>query len=266
MNAIAALTRASWQTAASYRFRLAMSLGGLIFTVVPLYFVAGAVQPVMAESIQGQGGQAFGFLLIGIATFSLVGQAVSNLPNTLQGGIRTGTLEALLSTPTPLPGLLAGLASFDFLWNVVRSSILVIAGWTLGVELAWGGILPGLVVVALIVVAHLSFGLLAAAMILVFRTAEPLPKVVLAVSSLLGGVYYPTEVIPSWLELISYVLPLTYGLRALRQLVLEGASLASVAGDVAILLVMAALLLGIGAVIFVAALNFARRRGTLAQY
>lgn len=266
MSAILALTRASWQTNASYRFRLAMSFGGLVFTVVPLYFVAGAVQPVMADSIRGQGDEAFAFLLVGIATFTLVGHAVSNLPNRLQSGIRTGTLEALLSTPTRLPVLLAGLVSFDFLWNLVRAGILVLAGWTLGVEIAWSGVPPGLLVVALIVLSHLPFGLVAAAMILVFRTAEPLPKGVLAVSSLLGGVYYPPEVVPSWLELVSHGLPLTYGLRALRQLVLEGSGMAAVAGDLSILLALTALLLAIGTVIFLAALDFARRRGTLAQY
>lgn len=72
--------------------------------------------------------------------------------------------------------------------------------------------------------------------------------------------------IPSWLELISRFVPLTYGLRALRQLVLEGAGLGAVAVDVGILAGMTALLLAASAVIFVAALDFARRRGTLAQY
>jgi len=47
---------------------------------------------------------------------------------------------------------------------------------------------------------------------------------------------------------------------------LEGVGLGAVAGDLAILVALTALLLAIGSVIFVAALNFARRRGTLAQY
>ena len=39
----------------------------------------------------------------------------------------------------------------------------------------------------------------------------------LAASTLLGGVYYPTTVIPSWLASASEFVPLGYGLRALRQ-------------------------------------------------
>lgn len=266
MSAILAFLRASWRTTASYRFRLAVSVGGLLFTVVPLFFIAGAVQPIMEESIRAQGGEAFGFLLIGIATFTLVGTAISGLPSVLSSGIRTGTLEALLSTPTALPNLLLGMSAFNFVWVTVKAVLLVLAGWLLGAGIVWSGVAPGVLVVGLIVLAHLPFGLLAGAMILVFRTAEPLPKIVLAVSSLLGGVYYPTHVIPSWLELISRFVPLTYGLRALRRLVLEGEGLAAVAMDVGILAGMTVLLLGASAVIFVAALDFARRRGTLAQY
>lgn len=266
MNAIAALTRASWQTTTSYRFRLMMSIGALAFTVVPLYFVSGAVQPVMADAIRDQGGEAFGFLLVGLATFSLVSNAVNSLPGSLSGGIRTGTLEAMMSTPAPLVHLLTGMSAFGFLWTSVRVVILVLAGWVLGADIVWTGLLPGVAVVGLIVLAHLPFGLMAGAMILVFRTAAPLPKIVLGVSSLLGGVYYPTDVVPSWLQLISNVLPLTYGLRALRALVLEGEGLFAVLGDVAVLAAMTALLLTAGLVIFTAALDYARRRGTLAQY
>jgi ABC-type polysaccharide/polyol phosphate export permease len=61
-------------------------------------------------------------------------------------------------------------------------------------------------------------------------------------------------------------MPLTYGLRALRGLLLEGASPAAVAGDVAVLAAFAAALLAAGALVFAAALRYARGAGTLAQY
>ena len=55
------------------------------------------------------------------------------------------------------------------------------------------------------------------------RIPAPLPGGVLAASSFLGGVYHPTHVIPSFgLQLVSRMLPLSYGLRALRQAVLLG--------------------------------------------
>ena len=67
MGEILALTWAQWRTNLSYRVRMAYTLVGVVVSVVPLFFVAGAVQPVMADAIAAAGGQAFGFLLVGLA-------------------------------------------------------------------------------------------------------------------------------------------------------------------------------------------------------
>jgi ABC-type polysaccharide/polyol phosphate export permease len=122
------------------------------------------------------------------------------------------------------------------------------------------------IVLAMIVLAHLPFGLMAASLVLAFRTTGPLPTAILTVSGLLGGVYFPTHVVPSWIEHVSAALPLTYGLRALRQALLEGLPLAGFAGDLGIL---ATFTVGLGALamlMFRTSMSYARRHGTLAQY
>ncbi|MFT5435055.1 MAG: hypothetical protein ACI9OJ_005772, partial [Myxococcota bacterium] len=48
MRSVLALLRASWLSATSYRLRILMSFSGLIFTVVPLFFVARALDPMVA--------------------------------------------------------------------------------------------------------------------------------------------------------------------------------------------------------------------------
>jgi ABC-type multidrug transport system permease subunit len=79
-------------------------------------------------------------------------------------------------------------------------------------------------------------------------------------------VYYPTQVIPSWLQELSKVLPLTYGLRALRQAALLNVPFSAVARDVSILAIYTAVLLGAGALTLAAALRYARRTGSLSHY
>jgi ABC-2 type transport system permease protein len=127
--------------------------------------------------------------------------------------------------------------------------------------------MPGaLLIGGLIVLAYVPFGILGAAAVLAFRTTGPLPAVVLTGSAFLGGVYYPTEVIPSWLEQLSAVIPLTYGLRALRRTFLEGLPLGSVSGDLAILVGFIVVLMGASVLLFGKALKYARRTGSLALY
>ena len=187
MREAAALVRAQWLAAISYRMGMAMSVASLAAIVVPVYFVANALQPVMQDSIRSQGGDYFAFVVVGIMAVQLVAVSLNALPNAIQSGIGTGTLEALLSTRVRLPVLL-------------------------------------------------------------------------------GGVYYPTQVIPSWIQYISHALPLTYGLRAIRGTLLEGMPFHQVLGDVVILAGFTLGLALLSAWLFALALRYARRAGTLAQY
>jgi ABC-2 type transport system permease protein len=130
----------------------------------------------------------------------------------------------------------------------------------------WSSALPAALLLALIVLSYLPFGILAASLVLAFRTTGPFPTAILTVSALFGGVYYPTQVIPSWLEQVSIVVPLKYGLRALRRCLLDGASLTASAFDISILSVGTIIMMAISLVVFTWALRYAKRTGTLAQY
>ncbi len=266
MIRIAALVRAHWQVLRTYRMKTLLSLVSMVATVVPLYFVANAVQPIMAGSIRAEGGNAFGFLVVGLATFMLVSASITALPQVVSDRISSGVLEALLATPTSAGELLVGLNLFDLLITALRVTILFIAAGLLGAAFIPSAIPRAVIVLVLIVAAHVPFGLIGTAMVLAFRSAGPLPRAIVTISGLLGGVYYPTTVVPSWLRAISNLLPLSYGLRALRRVLLQHATLTSVAPDLLALVVANVLLFALGAAALSAALRHARLQGTLAQY
>jgi ABC-2 type transport system permease protein len=112
----------------------------------------------------------------------------------------------------------------------------------------------------------LPFGLIASALVLMFRTAGPLPQAVTYLSILLGGVYYPTSVIPDWIQKLSDWVPLTYALRALRRVILEGAGLRTVIADIGMVMLFIAVLSTVACLAFSIAYRYAKRAGTLAQY
>ena len=266
MRKAIALIRARWLVASSYRANIVMSFGSLVLSVIPLFFVADALQPTMADKIQYEGGQFFAFLLVGMVAMNFVTDAVTSLPGALGSGISTGTLESLLATPTRLPVLLVGLSGYPVVWTGLRGLVLLIIGGYLGATIAWTQVPAALLVLTLVILSYVPFGVISAALILAFRTQGPLGSIVLMSSTFLGGVYYPTHVIPSWIEKVSAAVPLTYGLRALRQVLLEGMSLRQVWGDLAVVLGMTAVLLSASLYVFSWAIRYARRAGTLAHY
>src|SRR4029079_18564864 len=99
MREIVALVRASWLSASSYRMGMVLSLLGMAVAFVPMFFVANAVQPIVADSIVGESDRYFSFLVLGLCAQSVIMATVSTLPGAIAGSISSGTFEALLSTP-----------------------------------------------------------------------------------------------------------------------------------------------------------------------
>jgi ABC-2 type transport system permease protein len=261
-----AFVRQDFLTQTSYKIRTVFALVSIVVTIVPVYFVAHALQPLMAESIRGQGGEYFGFLIVGLAAQRIMNAAVTVFPQNTNAGIRTGTLEALFATPVALPTLVTGMISYRILWSLAEAGTILVAGILMGADFAFARVPAAMLIVALIILTYVPFGILGASAVLMFRTTGPLTTVVTLSSILLGGVYYPTKVIPTWIESFSAVIPLTYGLRALRKTALDGAGLGAVAGDVLILAAFAAGLIGVSILVFQQALRFARRSGSLGHY
>lgn len=266
MREMLALIRAQWMAALTYRVRLLLSLGGVVVGVVPVYFIAEALQPVVGPVLVGEGAQLFAFLVVGTVAMMLIATALGTLPAAIGSGISTGVWEAQLGTPARVWGLLSGLAAYELLWTAAKALVLLLVAWLLGAQIDWGGLVLATGVLLLIVLAYLPIGILAGAAVLAFRTRTPLPQVALIASVFLGGVYYPTQVIPGWLQELSAWIPLTYGLRAMRRALLEGWSFWQILPDLEMLVLFDAVLLMLAAALFAWALDHARRAGTLTQY
>ena len=266
MREALALIRARWLTMSSYRMQLVFSFAGLLVSVIPIYFVSRALQPMMGKSIQNQGGEYFAFVVIGLVCYAFISTAVGALHTTFTTDIGNGSLEAVLATPISMPALIAGMLGQAFIWTVLRTSMVLIGASVLGAEIVWSKGLVALLILSLTILAYIPLGIIAASLVLAFKTTGPLPTAITAASMLLGGVYYPTSAIPSWLAVAAKGVPLTYGLHALRRTVLDGAPLSAVAGDLAILCGFSAVLFVVAMLSFSMAWTYARRAGTLAQY
>ena len=266
MRAIAAMLRATWLSASSYKVATILSMLGMLVTVVPVYFIARQLQRTMSAAIANEGGDFFGFVLLGMIAMLVVTDAIHGLPSTVGTTATNGTLDSLMLTPTPVPVLFIGMNAYSVLLLSVRVAIFLVAGTILGAPLIWYRVPEGLLILVLILLAYIPFGLIGTALILAFRTQGQLASAIIMGSMFLGGVYYPTHVIPSWLEKLSALVPVSYGLRALRRVVLEGDSLLGVWNELLPLLGFIVALGALGTMALTWAMSYARREGTLSQY
>ena len=110
------------------------------------------------------------------------------------------------------------------------------------------------------------WGLIAAAFTLRTKRPEPVGAIAGALTYLFSGVFVPVALLPPAMQVISYLLPFTYGLQALRGALLQGRGLAGVWQEIAALLIFTVALLPIALFSLRAATRHLRQSGALGHY
>lgn len=157
-----------------------------------------------------------------------------------------GTLRRLLTTPTQKATFLLGTIGGQLATALVQMAFLVLFG--IGVMgLSWG---PSPAALALIL---FTFGLAAAAFGTMLGTfvksegqATGLSVMLGMVMALLGGCWYPIELFPQAVRTAVNLLPTTWAMQAMLDMVLRGQGLAAVWPEAGVLLGFAAVFFTIG--------------------
>lgn len=210
------------------------------------------------------GYDAFGFILVGVAVNSAMTTALACFAQSVKADQAAGTLKPLLMSPLSA-GTMVALSSVYPVLRSAGSAVTYLVAGALLFGPVWESInVPSTLAALLLALgAFAAIGLASAAFTLVVKRGDPLTWLFGALSWLLGGVFFPPDLLPHSLQQMSRLLPITYALRALRATVLTGASVRAVSSDLTVLAVLAILGLPISAMLVSAATSWAKRAGTL---
>jgi ABC-2 type transport system permease protein len=263
---LAAFLRRDLREALTYKFSFVSSLAGIVLSSATFYFVAKLV-PAATPSLAPFGGGYFGFAVVGVAFAGLLLTLEQGLAAVVRSAQLSGTLEALLATPVPVPAVLFGSSLYTLLFQALRTALHLAAAAAL-FGLAFGRVnaAGALVVGLLTVVCFLSIGILSASFILVYKTGNPFGWILGSVSGLLGGVVFPVALLPPWIRWASSLLPVTYALDGMRKSLLVSVPFAEILPDAAALAAFDALLVPLSLLAFRAAIRKAKRDGSLSHF
>ena len=266
MKLLAAFIRRDFLTQISYRSAFVLSFVGIFFRAFTFFFIAKLVGPTAQPLLGEFGGDYFAFVLLGIAFNSYFGLGLNGFASSLRQAQTTGTLEAMLMTPTPVSHIIIGSAAWNYTFTTFRVLVYLALGVALGVDFSQANWLPAIVCLLISIVSFAAIGIIAAGVIMVIKRGDPVTSLIGSISSLFGGIYYPIELLPDWLKPISAILPITYSLRAMRKTLLTGAGFGEIWPDLLMLILFAGVVFPIALLIFRRAVDRARAEGSLAHY
>jgi ABC-2 type transport system permease protein len=161
-----------------------------------------------------------------------------------------GTLRRILTTPTSKAVFLLGTISGQVVMAIVQMTLLVLFGM-LALNLTWGQ--DPLALFVVMASAALAAGAIGTTMGTFIKTegqASGLSIMMGMVMALLGGCWYPLELFPAVVQNIVKVLPTTWAMQGLLDLVLRGGGLADILLEAGVLLGFAAVFFTVGVMRF----------------
>jgi ABC-2 type transport system permease protein len=272
LRAFGAASRKEWRILRRYPG----SLLSFIFwpIALPLAFVfqaqafgGGREDTAAAFAARTGTNEVAGFLFIGWATYMWLSIILWGPGTALRTEQIRGSLEAIFLTPASRLVVLFGPAVSQLAWAAWIFVVVGVALWIgFGVTIGPLEALRAVGVVLVAAPALYAIGALFAAIVLRFGEVSSLVQGVRGLFTAVCGMSFPIVVLPDWAQTVALSLPPTYLIADLRSVMLAGAELGHVIGDLSILAGMGVVLTLLAIVAFRRTELHARRGGKLAQY
>ncbi len=248
----------------SYRLSFLLEFLAILASITTFFFISKLFGKSSSIYLKEFGGDYFSFVLIGLAFSGYLSAGLNSFGQVISYEQSEGTLEILLLSPTGISTTLILGSLWNFLFVSLRVLIYLFLGWFIfGFSLNKINLLSCLITLLLSIGAFANLGIISASFILVFKRADPINWLIEGVSKLLGGVYFPIKIMPPFLEKLSYLLPITYGLSSLRKSILLGTSLKELIPELTMLFLFWVILLPISIISFRFALKKAKKNASL---
>lgn len=178
-----------------------------------------------------------------------------------------GSLEAVYLTPASRLVILFG-PPVAHLYTTLFMFAVSLAALRLffGVEIAWDAIVRASSVIVVAIPAMYAISALFSAVVLRYGEVGPAVQFVRGILVLVSGVSFPVVMLPDRAQAVAMAVPPTYIVEDMRRVMLSGAGLGSVAGHLALVIGMTAVIAALAVLVYRWVEAQARRTGMLGRY
>jgi ABC-2 type transport system permease protein len=269
LRALFAIVRKDWKQYWRYPLNAVSTVLQPVIWLAPVYFMGKAF------SINGQAlgfaqysGTAdyMSFLILGAILGNFVNAVFWGMGYALKNDMDAGVMESNWLTPIPRLLILVGRSLTNLFVTAVTSlGMLIVCGWVFGFH-PTGDVWHAVLAILPMLIGLYGFGFAFAGVVLLMREANTMVDMSSFLVQVFSGADFPVTILPKWLLPIALILPLTYGLDAVRGLLLKTNTLLSIGAEVVLLIVFMFVMLWFGSWIFYRVERKVRMLGTLGQH
>jgi ABC-2 type transport system permease protein len=207
------------------------------------------------------------FVFVGYAMYNWLSVLLWRAGTALRQEQLRGSLEAVFVTPASRLVPLFGPGVGTLLpMAVIFAATFLALRFFFGISPPVEAVFQAALIVVLGIPALYAIGALFAASVLRFGEVGPVVQLIRGVFVLACGITFPLVMLPDWAQVGARLLPPTYIVDDIRRVLLQGETIADVAGDIAIVLSLAALTAILAVAVFRYLETSARRSGMLGRF
>ncbi|UCC58475.1 MAG: ABC transporter permease [Candidatus Bathyarchaeum sp.] len=237
----------------------------LPFLLYGLVLVGGRYSDDLAQLVGT--GDIVTFIFTGYMLMGFIGTAVWAMGFSIRMERWFGTLEAIYVTPTSRLGQVLGMALHSTIHQSIGTLIqFIVIYLTFGLALKIEGILPALGIFALMMIALYGFGIVVSAVGLLLKEGWMVSDGLYSIMMILSPVAYPLTVLPTVAQQISTAFPTAPALIGMRSFLMEGYQPEVIINVFLHLIVLGAVWILFGILVFRLVDVYVRKRGMLKKF
>ncbi len=177
-------------------------------------------------------GRAAGFSILFVMIVML------SATGTILKARQLGVWSRLLGTSVSKVQILTGYILSFFLIGWIQFGVLMILTHSL-FDVQWGNLLGVITLVSVLLLAVIGLALLLASIVKTTEQQSALGNIVVISTCMIGGLYWPIEIEPAWMQTAANFVPQTWAMRGFTELIVRGGTLADIGGYIGILILFA---------------------------
>lgn len=269
LRALFVIARKDWKVFWRYPLNAVSNVFQPIIWITPVYFMGKAFSTngqASGFAAYSGSGDYMSYILLGTVLTNFIMTVFWGMGYALKNDMDSGVLESNWLTPVSRLLILVGRTLTSMLTTTITSAVmLILAGLLFGFK-PTGSTFAAILTAIPMLVGLYGFGFAFAAIVLLMREANTMVDVGSFLVQGFSGTNFPVQSLPYWLIPVSLMLPLTYGLDAVRGFLLKTNTLLPIPAEIAILVLSMFAMLWIGAQIFYRVERRVRTLGTLGQH
>lgn len=212
--------------------------------------ITAAISLEQESIVPGAASNPFEFMAPGFLATMVMMSGMSGLASAISRERELGTLDGMMMSPISRFSIILGKALSQTIRGLFQGLIMICLTMVLFGVRIYGSPILMLLVLLLGVLGFVGIGIIATSIASEQETATMILMMMQIPMMFLSGTLYPIEQLPAWLQMVAKAIPLTYVVTALRKVMVLGAPMTAITGEISILIIIAVVSISIAIPLF----------------